>query len=154
MARIIVLDSGPLGLVCHRPEIPQVQAINDWEYQLRINGAFLYVPEIADYEVRRKLIQTQRMAALKRLNAYRENFGVFYAPIKTDAMLKAAELWADARRRGEPTASDDRLDADAILAAQALQLVGRDDVLTVATKNVRHLSRFGLDAQPWEAITP
>ena len=37
-----------------------------------------------------------------------------YAPITTTVMLKAAELWAQARRAGRPTAAPDALDADCI----------------------------------------
>jgi predicted nucleic acid-binding protein len=91
------------------------------------------------------------MAGVRRLGALRDEMA--NAPITTEAMRKAAELWAGARRRGVPTAGEDCLDADAIVAAQAVLYVGHGDDLTVATDNVRHLSRF-LDAQPWEAITP
>jgi hypothetical protein len=68
-------------------------------------------------------------------------------------MLKAAELWAQARNRGLPTASADALDADVILAATALLIAGPGDTITVATDNVGHLAQF-VDAQPWEKITP
>jgi hypothetical protein len=45
------------------------------------------------------------------------------------------------------------LDADCILAAQALLLGGPGDLVTVATTNARHVTRFpGVDAQPWETI--
>ena len=40
-----------------------------------------------------------------------------------------------------------------ILAAQAREFAGLNDSLTVATYNVRHLSRY-LDARHWNAITP
>ncbi|HMB03938.1 MAG TPA: PIN domain-containing protein [Isosphaeraceae bacterium] len=151
MARIIVLDSGPLGLACQGPNKPEVRTITRWRIRAWANGALLVIPEIADYEVRRELLRAGAMAGVRRLDALRDELA--YAPITTEAMRKAAELWAGARRRGVPTASDDRLDADAIVAAQALLYVGHGDDLTVATDNVRHLSRF-LDAQPWEAITP
>ena len=68
-------------------------------------------------------------------------------PLTTETMLKAAELWADARRRGVPTADPKELDGDAILAAQAIQ-VGA----VVATDNVGHLSRF-VDARNWMEIS-
>jgi len=67
-------------------------------------------------------------------------------------MLRAAELWAAARNAGLPTAGPDALDADCILAAQALLSAGPSDTVTVATENVAHLSRF-VDAQLWETIT-
>jgi hypothetical protein len=34
-------------------------------------------------------------------------------------MRRAAEFWADFRRRGQPTATDASLDGEAVLAAQA-----------------------------------
>ena len=57
-------------------------------------------------------------------------------------MMRAAELWAAARRAGLPTAGPDALDGDCILAAQALLSVGPSDTVTVASDNVAHLSRF------------
>jgi hypothetical protein len=75
-----------------------------------------------------------------------------YAPITTDVMLRAAELWAAARSAGLPTAGPDALDGGCILAAQAQLSVGPGDTVTVATDNVAHLSRF-IDAELWETIT-
>ena len=68
-------------------------------------------------------------------------------------MLRAAELWADTRRAGRPTAAPDALDGDCILAALALLTAGPGDVVTVATDNVGHLARF-VDARPWDQIVP
>jgi len=61
-------------------------------------------------------------------------------------MLKAAELWAVARRRGRPTADLKELDCDVILAAQALE-----QEAVVATENVAHLSQF-VTARHWKDI--
>jgi hypothetical protein len=58
-------------------------------------------------------------------------------------MLKATELWAEARSRGAPTAEAKELDADVILAAQAMQVGG-----SVATENVGHLNLF-VEAKNW-----
>jgi predicted nucleic acid-binding protein len=57
-----------------------------------------------------------------------------YLPITTVAMRLAAELWAQARQQGQPTAGDNTIDADMILAAQALTL-GTPDVV-IATTNI------------------
>lgn len=61
-------------------------------------------------------------------------------------MLKAAELWAEVRKRGMPTADSKALDCDVILAAQALAVDG-----LVATENVGHLSRLAR-AKSWRDI--
>ena len=71
---------------------------------------------------------------------------VKYLPITTPVMLKAAELWADIRKRGMPTADPKALDCDVILAAQALAVNG-----IVATENVGHLSRL-VKAGSWRDI--
>ncbi len=66
-------------------------------------------------------------------------------------MLKAAELWATARKGGYPTAAPDALDGDVILAAQALLLKDEGNEVVIATTNVGHLSRF-IDAREWQNI--
>jgi predicted nucleic acid-binding protein len=110
------------------------------------------IPEIADYEVRRGLILSGSTEGISRLDQLREDLG-FYIPISTDSMRKAAELWADARRRGFATADDKEIDADVILAAQTMLFSGLADEPMVATYNERHLSRY-LDARHWRDISP
>ncbi len=69
-------------------------------------------------------------------------------------MRLAADLWAVIRQAGKPTADPKALDADCVLAAQALRLGGPGDVVSIATTNPVHLSRFiGVDARLWETIT-
>jgi len=46
------------------------------------------------------------------------------------------------------------LDADVILAAQAMLYTGLADSLVVATYNARHLSRYDVDAAHWNEISP
>jgi predicted nucleic acid-binding protein len=98
------------------------------------------VPEICDYELRRKLLHLiakgqadsrslQRLDDLARL--------LDYLPLDTETLRKAAALWADARLRGQPTAANQAIDGDVILAAQAISVGG-----TVVTTNRKHLSQF------------
>ena len=66
-------------------------------------------------------------------------------------MLKAAELWAKARQQGKPTADNQALDGDVILASQALALKNLDYEVIIATSNKKHLSLF-TEAEDWQNI--
>jgi predicted nucleic acid-binding protein len=152
VARIIVLDASPLALSCHNPKKREVQEIRLWRIRAQANGAIVVIPEIADYEVRRELIRAELSAAVKRLDALGKELR--YAPLTTNIMRKAAELWAGLRRQGLPTADIKTLDADMIVAAQAMDFAGLGDDLTVATDNLSHLSRLPVGAKKWEDIIP
>jgi predicted nucleic acid-binding protein len=152
MAQVIVLDSGPLGDACRKRGHPDVERLTDWWIHAKANGAIVAIPEIADYEVRRGLLEAGTIDGIERLDDLRNDLG-HCIPITTAAMRKAAELWADARRKGLATADDKELDADVILAAQALLFTGLTDILYVATYNARHLARY-LDARHWKDIAP
>ena len=153
MARIVVLDAGPLMLTSKPRGLAPADRCRAWIHALDAAGARVEVPEIADYEVRRELLRVGAPAALKRLDLMESGLG--YLELTTPAMRRAAELWALVRRGGVPTADPRALDADCILAAQASLLGGSGDVVTLATTNVGHLGRFpGIDAHPWETIAP
>ena len=66
-------------------------------------------------------------------------------------MLKAAELWGQARNQGYPTAAIEALDGDVILAAQAIILRSQGYDVTIVTTNVAHISRF-TPAKIWQEI--
>jgi hypothetical protein len=72
-----------------------------------------------------------------------------YLPLSTVVMRDAALLWADVRKRGQPTADPKALDADVILAAQARRMDAAEVV--VATTNVQDLSRL-VDAKLWRDV--
>lgn len=148
MSEIVLLDTGPLGMIAHPRPTPEIVA---WLRDLLRANVSVCVPEIADYELRRELLRFGSAKGIERLNALKE--GLDYLPITTETMLKAAEFWAAARQQGKPTADDKALDGDMILCAQAA-LVGQpgDDVV-IATTNVGHLSRFS-QAKHWQAILP
>jgi predicted nucleic acid-binding protein len=153
MARIILLDSTPLGLVCRRRGHARGDACKSWLDSIELAGNVVVVPEIADYEVRRELIRRGARTGLTRLNLLASRLP--YDPLTTPIMRHAAEFWVDLRRRGLPTAGDEGLDADAILAAQAALIGNPGDTVTVATSNARHLTWFpGIDARDWPSISP
>lgn len=149
MARTVLLDAGPLGLVTH-PRVEQNHEATLWLRGLLSADVPVLVPEISDYEVRRELLRAGKSRGLGRLDQLTQDLG--YLPITTEAMRLAARFWADARNQGRPTASDGSLDADVILAAQAAILnENAEEGGVVATTNPRHLSRF-VDANLWQDI--
>lgn len=152
MARIIVLDAGPLWLAASARGKPPADQCRAWLRARIAGGAEVFLPEIADYEVRREFLRRGATAGIPRLDALKATLD--YREITTPAMLRAAEFWALLRQGGMPTAGDEGLDADAILAGQADTSGQPGDVVTIATTNVRHLGRFpGIDAQLWTAVT-
>jgi predicted nucleic acid-binding protein len=151
MSLTIVLDSGPLGLLVQRPGIAQADACRAWLDRHLSGGAQAVVPEIVDYELRRELIRLGLTAAVARLDQFLLAPNVRYQPITTAAMRVAAQLWAQARRQGFPTADPQALDIDVILSAQALSVAASTPGVVVATTNVAHLSRF-VPAQLWSKV--
>ncbi|MBR8840049.1 MAG: hypothetical protein DSM106950_40140 [Stigonema ocellatum SAG 48.90 = DSM 106950] len=147
MSRVILLDTGPLGQVTHpRRELK----IKNWLQSLRENATALRVPEIADYEIRREMLRLGKQKSLERLDALGQ---VCLIPLTLETMRKAAELWAWVRNQGQPTASNDSLDGDVILAAQAILQKKVFDEVIVVTTNLKHISRFeseGICVVDWQ----
>ena len=146
----VFLDTTPLGLVSQKyGKSSEADACRAWMMNLLAHGVRVYMPEIADYEVRRELIRSGQTAGVIRLNNLKSVLR--YMPITTDAMLTAADIWAQVRNAGIATADIHALDGDVIVAAQALSLALSEFV--VATQNVKHVSRF-VPADLWTNITP
>ncbi|HUG61671.1 MAG TPA: nucleic acid-binding protein [Methylomirabilota bacterium] len=150
MSRIVLLDSGPLGLATNPGSAPRIPSCLLWVQSLSSRGFQVGLPEIADYEVRRELLRADKSRGLRNLDQLKSSV-VFY-PITTAVMLRAAALWASVRKQGRPTAPDPALDGDVILAAQGQLLAEQGHLVVVATLNVDHLARF-LDARLWSEIT-
>lgn len=144
---LIVLDSGPLGLLSNPGKSEELRSIRDWAFRTTDQGATMVVPEIADYEVRRELIRAGKLNGIRRLDELAQGFA--YEPLRTSHLRRAAGLWAEARNRGVPTAHDAALDGDVILAAQALELTTGDPDTVVVTTNPKHLMIF-VPARRWQ----
>ena len=111
----------------------------------------MVVPEATDYEVRRELLRANKSSSILELDFLKSAF--VYLPLTTEAMLKAAGLWARARQAGKPTAHDENIDIDVILCSQVLTSSYPPSEIVVATSNLRHLSLF-VPADLWSNIKP
>ena len=149
--RLVFLDSGPLGMLSHPHGNPLVLRCQQWALDLIAAGVRVVVPEIADYEVRRKLLHLG--ATVGACPAGPAQVGFDYAPI-TDGRDAPGGRALGRREAGRA--------ADVIPGCTGRGLhPGRPgvlaadpgDVVTVATDNVGHLGRF-VDARPWDQIVP
>ncbi|UKP01181.1 nuclease [Nostoc sp. UHCC 0870] len=149
MSQVIILDTGPLGLVTNPKLSAESIACAQWLQTHVTAGNRVIIPEIADYEVRRELLRANKIKGIARLDDLSRFLE--YLPITTIAMQQAAQFWAQARQQGQPTAGDKTIDGDMILVAQAMTLAVPNVV--IATTNVGHLSRF-VAAELWQSIPP
>lgn len=146
----LLLDTNLLGKLCHPKQYADVKA---WFSEIlgRPSSITVALPEVADYELRRALIRGIRQQqiepkSLDRLNAFGKLLD--YQALTTPVMQDAASLWAQARIGGYPTAPEEALDGDVILAAQA-----REEPAVVVTSNRKHLTRYGVEAKDWSEIS-
>jgi predicted nucleic acid-binding protein len=149
--KFIALDATPLGLLVQPFASPNGDRCRKWLLDKVTQGMSILLPEISDYEVRRELIRANKVNSVLLLNAFIANPQITYLPITPSAMRLAADLWAQARNRGKPTADPHALDADVILAAQVLSAGYSPTDFCIATSNVTHLAQFA-PAAAWETI--
>ncbi len=133
--------------------MPEADACRAWAADLDQFGCLFFVPEIADYELRREFIRQGNVGAVTRLDVFNAAVTGQYLPLTTPAVRLAADSWARVRNQGRTTAPPD---ADALIAAQAGLLnpaaFGLSAVV-VATANVGHLSAL-THAVLWSDIRP
>lgn len=151
MKPIIVLDSGPLGVLFQKQGIAEVDECREWLRRHLAAGVAVLVPEIVNYELRRELLRLKKSKALAALAAFNAAVPGRFLPLTTKAIDLAAELWAQARQHGRPTADPHALDIDVILAAQVLTAGHSPTDFVVATSNVSHISQF-VPAEEWRRI--
>ncbi|MFA6450525.1 MAG: PIN domain-containing protein [bacterium] len=136
--KLVLLDTGILGMATHPTGNSDVK---EWLQKILSYGYIAVIPEICDYELRRELLRAGKYRSIARIDTLKSI--LVYLPIDTSMMLRAAEFWAEARKKGMPTADDKALDADAILSAQAVVLQEQKRMETIiATTNIGHISRF------------
>jgi predicted nucleic acid-binding protein len=153
MIRVIVLDTGPLGLLTNPKKTPDTRAATRWAVSVMAAGHRLVVPAIADFEVRRELERAGMTKSIAQRDAFNAARSDRFLSVTDSALRLAAKLWAQARNAGTPTADPKELDADVVIAAQALDMGVPVSDLIIATTNPGHLSLF-VAADLWSKIMP
>ena len=150
----IVLDTTPLGLLTQKKGIAEADTCRAWAAGLNQFGCRFFVPEIADYELRREFVRQGNLGAVTRMDVFNTGVSGSYLPLTTPEVRLAAALWARVRNQGKTTAPPEALDGDALIAAQADLLdfvaLGLSGVV-VATANAGHLSAL-TSAALWSDI--
>ena len=156
----IVLDESPLSLLTQRTGHDKGDECKNWYGRLVTFGHRFYVPEIADYELRRELIRigkrTGDVTTIRRLDELNAVEVGRFLPVTTSDIRQAAEFWAQLRAHGRGGADPKALDADVLIAAQGIalesMLTGRYMVI-VATENARHFETIpNINAAVWSEI--
>jgi predicted nucleic acid-binding protein len=144
MPKLLLLDNNILSKIL-RPEVQENQPVFDAISRLQGNPQLrIFVPEIVDYELRRKLLHLGYRQRQTRKWAREALFGldkwvsIGYIPLTTKVMRLAADIWAQTRANGQLRGPEDDLDVDVILAAQARQAGGY--ILTTNEKHFRNIA--------------
>lgn len=151
MSSTLVLDASPLGRLVFPDRYPDIK---QWLGKMVASGRRVVLPELSDYEARRGILYQKRAQpnrALPRQKIERLDeltADLYYAPLTTEHMRRASDVWADARASGQTFAPDEALSGDAILIAQA-ESFGDEHSVTVITANARHLTPY-VTAMRWQ----
>jgi hypothetical protein len=86
---IVLLDSGPLGILTNPKPSPLNVECQLWLESLLLKDYRIILPEIADYEIRRELLRANKIEGINRLNKFKSKLE--YLAINTSIMLQAAE---------------------------------------------------------------
>jgi predicted nucleic acid-binding protein len=150
MNHLFVLDASVVGAIINPKQTNTVvRECQSWFRRSLACQSIFVLPEIADYEIRRELLRGKKINGIKKLDELKS--AIYYYPIDSEIMLTAAQLWAESRQRGMPTADASELDGDVILAAQVIQLQVKGYEVTIVTTNVGHLAQF-VTASHWQDL--
>lgn len=146
----LVIDTGVLGRICNPALFETLCREMEAIASADLDTVFI-LPEVVDYEERRKLEHLARskdaqkksyaQESLRRLNLVRETLTP--AEVTNQVVREAAKLWALARIKGRPTAPDKSVDFDVIIASHC-----RLEKAQVLTFNRKDLTRYGVKVSP------
>src|ERR1035441_7671439 len=87
----------------------EVITVTQWLSRCLLNGTRIIVPAIVYYELKRELLRAKKTFSIGRLDAFINAAPGRYLPLSDDALRLAAELWAQSRQAGGPTAESKAL---------------------------------------------
>lgn len=142
----VLIDTMCLDSLCHPPKD---KGLSKWLRELLIGTPDLEVviPAVVAYELRRGYlfkttdpdpgVRRSFSISIDRLDTLLDKWT--HSEISRGVLFEAARLWATGRRKGHQNASNDRIDFDVIVAAQAIT-----EEASVVTRNRRHFAPYGV----------
>jgi predicted nucleic acid-binding protein len=151
---IILIDSSILGQLTSPNLDRDTDPLKKW-FDISLIRTNVVSSKICDYEIRRGLLLAKKQGLTAEGLSLLDDLYKFvdFLPVTETILDLAADMWANARSEGQPTAGDRNLDADMIICATWQDLTTRypGQEVVIATTNVRHLSRFAT-AVRWENL--
>ena len=154
MSRVVLLDTGPLGMFANPRANPKNTECQRRVKELLANGVRVVAPGLAIYENRRKLAHLQRKEpASRRLARFDNTIALLGSlPWTDEVMRRASEVWGEAKFQGITTAPEEALDGDVILAAFALTEADTGNAVEIATTNTSDISRLYPNVINWDDL--
>ena len=147
-SRVVILDSKPLGEICNPIKYSVTKPLIEF---IRREKIALRIAEITDYELRRELKLQNLHKGINNLNKFDRRREII--SLDREALIIAAELWAELRKTAQPTADNKNIDCDVIMVAQALKLRNRFEqiiILTIDIKDLIRFKKFGIEVWDWK----
>lgn len=153
---IVFIDTSVLGKLSNPNQLSESVKCQNWFEQLLARGVYFVSSELCYYELKRSLILAAQNGysarGIGKLDLLRNI--IDFLPITQEIAELAAQIWAEARREGTPTADEKNIDIDIIIAAH-WQILKRDfpgRTVIISTTNVKHFRLFA-EAEEWYKIS-
>ncbi|MGK7929451.1 MAG: type II toxin-antitoxin system VapC family toxin [Spirulina sp.] len=153
---IVFLDTNILGKLSNPNQLQEALECQSWCERLLARGVYFVSSELCFYELQRSLILAVKAGGTSKGIEKLKLLGNFIDFLDVDRNVAelAAEIWAEARLQGQPTADEKNIDIDMIIVAHWRLLTesfpGR--YVVISTTNMRHLQLFA-EAEEWQNIT-
>jgi predicted nucleic acid-binding protein len=152
---IIFLDTNILGKLANPNQIEEALKCRKWFEKLLVRGVYFVSSELCFYEVKRSLILALKKGGTDRGIKKLEELRLFVDVLAVDQQISdlSAEIWAETKLKGIPTANQENIDIEIIIAAhwQALKQEFPGRYIIVSTTNIKHLDLL-TDAREWQDI--
>ncbi|MDJ0662291.1 MAG: type II toxin-antitoxin system VapC family toxin [Crocosphaera sp.] len=152
---LVFLDTNILGLLSNPKKEGESLACQIWFERLLARGVYFVSSSLCFYELKRSLILSVKQGGtskgLQQVNNLRQFVDVLI--VDEEVANMAAEIWSISRLQGTPTAANNSLDIDIIIAAHWQLLVNQfpGRYIVVSTTNIKHLGLF-TEAEEWQNI--